>query len=73
LRLALAVISVLALAGGTVDVVVLRPEPAQPKAPPPERGALATYLLPDGTMLISRRDWNAGIYPIGRRFVPALP
>ena len=64
-------IAVVGLVGGTTDVVVLRPHHAKPQAH--ERGALVSVVLADGTLLISKTDYQAGIYPIGRRFVPALP
>jgi hypothetical protein len=72
LKLALAVLSVVALGGGTADVVLVRPHHA-PRPPAHERGALVTQELADGTILISASDWQRGTYPIGRRFVPALP
>jgi hypothetical protein len=72
LRLALALLAALAVGGGTTDLVLLRPHHA-PAARVPARGALVTAVLADGTMLISRTDWQGGTYPIGRRFVPALP
>jgi hypothetical protein len=70
LKLAATVIAVVALGGGTADVLALRPHhgPARP-----QRGALVTVVLDDGTLLISKTDYQAGTYPIGRRFVPALP
>jgi hypothetical protein len=71
LKLAATVFAVVALVGGTADVVALRPHRAAPAAP--ERGTLVSVVLADGTMLISRTDWQGGTYPIGRRFVPALP
>jgi hypothetical protein len=70
LKLAATVIAVVALGGGTADVVALRPHHRHAD---PQRGALVSVVLEDGTLLISKRDYEAGIYPIGRRFVPALP
>ncbi|MHB8641600.1 MAG: hypothetical protein ACYDA3_01755 [Gaiellaceae bacterium] len=71
MKLAATVVAVVALVGGTADIVALRPHHAPPADP--ARGALVSVVLDDGTLLISKRDYQAGIYPIGRRFVPALP
>jgi hypothetical protein len=53
-----------------VDALAFRPPQPQPTR---LSGELRVARLADGTILISREDYEAGIYPIGRRFLPALP
>lgn len=63
----------LLLAAIAVDALALRPPTTPQPLPPRLSGVLHVGRLADGTLLISQRDYEAGIYPIGRRFVPALP
>lgn len=72
MKLAATVLAVVGLVGGTADVVTMRPHHAA-KPQRAQAGTLVTVALADGTILISKEDWQRGIYPIGRRFVPALP
>jgi hypothetical protein len=54
-----------------VDALAFRPPGPRPQ--PRLSGALDVKVLDDGILVISLADYEAGIYPLGRRFVPALP
>jgi hypothetical protein len=70
-RRAAALLAPLAAVAIAVDAYAFWPAAATPL--PRLSGQLVTQTLPDGTLLISREDWESGTYPIGRPFVPALP